>query len=63
MKTTTQEQGMRLARLERVLLLNKLTRLGVQVIEWDFLQPIEQAIGAKLTRQQHLLQNLRRWAL
>ena len=44
-------QAVRLAHLERSLWLRKLTRLGVQVIDWPVDQPIERVIHSALARR------------
>ena len=42
----TMDLAVRLARIERVLLLRNLERVGIQVIDWQFGQPFNQAIQA-----------------
>ena len=42
------QTGMRLARVERQLLLRKLLNAGVNVINWDVSMPFEQAVRARL---------------
>lgn len=53
------QQANRLAHLERSLLLRKLTRLGVVVVDWDVRQPFEQAMHRMLGRQRQFRRNLR----
>ena len=45
----------RVIRLERNLLIRRLERAGIQVIEWDVSIPLDQAIGPMLMRQRRLL--------
>jgi uncharacterized protein (DUF58 family) len=45
----------RVIRMERDLLIRRLERAGIQVIEWDVSVPLDQAIGPKLMRQRRLL--------
>jgi uncharacterized protein (DUF58 family) len=40
----------RLVRLERQLLLRRLLRAGIQVVDWDTSQPFDQLVGAHLSR-------------
>src|SRR5688500_7733146 len=40
----------RIVRLERDLLIRRLERAGVQVIEWDVSRPFDQAVGPLLRR-------------
>lgn len=44
------EVASRIVRLERNLLIRKLERAGVQVIEWDIAKPFDQAVGPVLMR-------------
>ncbi len=53
------QQAHSLARLERSLLLRKLTRLGVVVVDWNVSQPFEQAMYSMLGRQRQFRRNLR----
>lgn len=53
------QQAHSLARLERSLLLRKLTRLGVVVVDWNVSQPFEQAMHSMLGRQRQFRRNLR----
>lgn len=53
-------QALRLAQIERQVLLAGLLRLGVQTVTWDVTQPFEQAIHASLGRQFQLFRTLRR---
>jgi uncharacterized protein (DUF58 family) len=46
----------RTARLERTLLLRRLARAGIQVIDWDVRQPFDQAAHTALSRLPHSLQ-------
>ena len=41
----------RVVRLERKLLLNRLQRAGIHVIEWNVAEPFDQAVGPVLNRQ------------
>jgi uncharacterized protein (DUF58 family) len=43
--------GLRLARLERTLLLNGLRQAGVQVLDWNVATPFEEAAGVALSRR------------
>jgi uncharacterized protein (DUF58 family) len=52
-------QARRLARLERDLSLRRLTRLGIQVVDWSVDQPLEKAVQAALGRQPFFLRNVR----
>ena len=45
----------RVVRMERDLLIRRLERAGIQVIEWDVSVPLDQAIGPLLMRQRRLL--------
>ncbi len=45
----------RVIRMERDLLIRRLERAGIQVIEWDVSIPLDQAIGPMLMRQRRLL--------
>jgi uncharacterized protein (DUF58 family) len=45
----------RVVRMERDLLIRRLERAGIQVIEWDVSIPLDQAIGPLLMRQRRLL--------
>jgi uncharacterized protein (DUF58 family) len=51
--------AMRLARLERNLLLRKLNRLGVQVVDWPVDQPLDRTLNAVLGRQRLFRRNLK----
>ena len=51
--------ALRLARLERGLLLRKLTRLGVQVVDWQVDQPLDRTLNAVLGRQHLFHHNLK----
>lgn len=53
------QQARRLARLERNLSLRKLTRLGIQVVDWSVDQPLENAVQAALGRQPLFHRNVR----
>jgi uncharacterized protein (DUF58 family) len=44
------EIALRMARLERGLLIRKLQRAGIQVIEWDVSKPFEQVVPPRLMR-------------
>jgi uncharacterized protein (DUF58 family) len=52
----------RLAVAERSLLLRKLSRLGVRVIDWQVHQPLDQVVRLKLNRQAIIRRNLPRSA-
>ncbi|MBC7875817.1 MAG: DUF58 domain-containing protein [Anaerolineales bacterium] len=45
----------RVIRMERDLLIRRLERAGIQVVEWDVSIPLDQAIGPALTRPRRLL--------
>ena len=45
----------RVVRMERNLLIRRLERAGIQVIEWDVSIPLDQAIGPLLMRQRRSL--------
>ena len=45
----------RVIRLERDLLIHRLERAGIQVVEWDVSIPLDQAVGPLLMRQRRLL--------
>jgi uncharacterized protein (DUF58 family) len=45
----------RVVRLERDLLIRRLERAGIQVIEWDVSIPLDQAVGPLLMRQRRSL--------
>ncbi len=47
---TNTEYAYRLARLERTLLLRRLQRIGVTLVDWQVDQPLEKVLGAVLTR-------------
>lgn len=53
------QQARRLARLERDLMVRRLTRLGVQVVDWSVDQPLENAVQASLRRQPFFMRNAR----
>jgi uncharacterized protein (DUF58 family) len=45
----------RVIRMERDLLIRRLERAGIQVVEWDVSIPLDQAIGPILMRQRRSL--------
>ena len=45
----------RVIRMERDLLIRRLERAGIQVIEWDVSIPLDQAVGPLLMRQRRSL--------
>lgn len=49
------ELAARMIRIERDLLIRRLERAGIQVIEWDVSIPLDQAIGPVLTRPRRFL--------
>jgi len=53
------QQAIRLARVERSVLLHKLARLGVRVVNWQVDQPFEQTIYTALGRRPLFRRNLR----
>lgn len=53
------EQALRLARVERNVLLHRLVRLGVRVVNWQVDQPFEQTIYTALGRRPLFRRNLR----
>ena len=53
------QQARRLARLERDLSLRRLTRLGIQVVDWPVEKPLENAVQASLGRQPFYIRNAR----
>jgi len=53
------QQAIRLARIERRVLLSKLARLGVRVVNWQVDQPFEQTMYAALGRRPMFRRNLR----
>jgi len=53
------QQARRLARLERNISLRKLTRLGIQVVDWSIDQPLENAVHVSLGRQPLIRLNVR----
>jgi uncharacterized protein (DUF58 family) len=53
------QQAIRLARVERMLLLGKLARLGVRVVDWEVDQPLDHAIHTALGRRPLIRRNLR----
>ncbi len=50
----------RLVRLERTLLLRKLQRAGIQILDWDVSQPFDLVVKKRLVRPPVYLRNLRR---
>ena len=50
----------RLVRMERTLLLRKLQRAGIQVLDWDVSQPFDQVVKQRLVRPPAYWLNLRR---
>ena len=52
------QQAIRLARIERSVLLNKLARLGVRVVNWQVDRPFEQTMYAALGRRPMFWRNL-----
>ena len=49
----TVDLAVRIARLERVLLLRQLQRAGIQVVDWQVDRPFDQAIHTSLSRMAH----------
>jgi uncharacterized protein (DUF58 family) len=45
----------RIVRMERDLLIRRLERAGIQVMEWDVSIPLDQAVGPLLLRQRRSL--------
>ena len=53
------QAALRLARLERDLLLRKLNRLGVLVVDWPVDQPLDRTIQVVLSRNRLFHRNLK----
>jgi uncharacterized protein (DUF58 family) len=53
--STQVDLAARVIRLERDLLIRRLERAGIQVIEWDVSIPLDQAVGPLLMRQRRSL--------
>ena len=49
-KTRNTELAGRVARMERTLLLQKVQRAGIQVLDWDVTEPFDQVVKRKLSR-------------
>ena len=49
------DQATRVIRMERDLLMRRLARAGIQVVEWDVSIPLDQAVGPVLMRQRRSL--------
>jgi uncharacterized protein (DUF58 family) len=49
-KNRNVELASRVIRLERMLLLQKVQRAGIQVLDWDVVEPFDQAVKRRLTR-------------
>jgi len=52
--------AVRIARLERTLLLRKLRQAGIRTVDWQVDKPFDQAIHAALGRRSHLVHAMRR---
>ncbi|MBN2149011.1 MAG: DUF58 domain-containing protein [Anaerolineales bacterium] len=53
------QQALRLAQLERSLLFRRLSRLGVQIVDWQVEKPFEQVIRASIGQHSFFHRNLR----
>ena len=49
---------MRIARLERALLLRQLRRAGIQVVDWQVDRPFDQAVHTSLNRTAHWFRSI-----
>ena len=49
------DMAARVIRMERDLLIRRLERAGIQVVEWDVSLPFDQAVGPLLMRQRRVL--------
>jgi len=54
-KNESVDQAARLLRMERKLLIHKLQRAGIQVLDWDISQPFDQVVKRRLGRPPALL--------
>jgi uncharacterized protein (DUF58 family) len=54
-KSESVDQAARLLRMERNLLIHKLQRAGIQVLDWDISQPFDQVVKRRLGRPPALL--------
>lgn len=54
-KSQSVDQAARLLRMERNLLIHKLQRAGIQVLDWDISQPFDQVVKRRLGRPPALL--------
>lgn len=54
-KSESVRQATRLLRMERALLIQKLQRAGIQVLDWDVSQPFDQVVKRRLGRPPELL--------
>ncbi|MFZ5919615.1 MAG: DUF58 domain-containing protein [Chloroflexota bacterium] len=57
-ETETIRTAARIVRLERKVLLNRLRRAGVQVVDWDVSQPLDRVVKARLGRPPGWLRTL-----